>query len=451
MADGGGGSSSGGSSGAGSSGGSSGGVAGDDGGPGAAFDGATGSNSADGGDASSGSPTLSGPPASLVQTAIGAYLVRYGRTLPGGAYTNAGNTGGASIILALASYTGNTSADARLLQQMRYTLMGGNDICANGGYPAQHELLVTGMYTLARLTPRIWSQLSASERSAVDATMEASLIGSAFTTSDANPFVVANSQPYTLDADSNLNRDWNPNFREGMGGSVTVAAAYFGVAAAQSLLTGYKHSDFVARLQSAGLTNAYQIFNWKAANPSSNAPTAAQIEGAVHAYAYHGHTLASLMDYHQFLTDNTYGGTVACGLNGGAGVTVTGGGKSGLIASGCATLPNLGKQGMLLEFDSSDAEGARSDSVYAYSGYKPNLITHLVLVATGLWQPGTIADEVVGRVKIGATDLWYKLDKGYHDYSHATDNGLDTYTNPAMGFPYLRSLWQDTLLPYHGG
>jgi hypothetical protein len=416
----------------------------------AALDGAGAADTSAAPDGLAGGASLGAPPAALVNKAIADALVRYGRSLPGGAYTNAGNTGGASIILAVAAYEGDTSADARLLQQMRYTLMGNYDICANGGYPAQHELLVTGMYALARLTPRIFSQLSASEQSAVDTTMEASLIGSAFTTSDANPFIVAGTQEYTLDGDSNLSRDWNPNYREGMGGSVTVAAAYFGVSAASALLAGYNHAAFVARLQAAGLSNAHSTFTWKTTNPSSSAPTAAQIEAAVHSYAYHGHGLGSLLGYHQFLTDNTYSATVACGLNGGAGVSV-GGTQSGLIAAGCSTLPNPGKVGMLLEFASGDAQGARSDSVYAYSGYKPNLITHLVLVASGLWQAGAVADDIVGKVKIGAADLWYKLDHGYHDYAHAMDYGVETYSDPAMGFPYLRSLWQDVLLPYHGG
>src|SRR5262249_24633965 len=147
---------------------------------------------------------------------------------------------------------------------------------------------VTGMFAMVKLTPRVWDVLSSDEHDKIDAMMEVSLIGSAFTTSDENPFVKANTQQYTLDGDSNLDRDWNPNFREGMGSSTLVAAAYFGTSQAGAIFAGYDHASFVSKLAALGLTNAHQIFNWKADNPGSNAPNAAQIEAAVHDWSIHG-------------------------------------------------------------------------------------------------------------------------------------------------------------------
>jgi hypothetical protein len=113
-------------------------------------------------------PKLAAPPEDSVDAAISTGLTRYNRNLKGGAHTNRGGSGGAPVLLALAAFTGETRADNRLLEQMRYTLTGGNDISANGGYPAQHERSVTAMFAIARLTPRIWKQLTADETARAD-------------------------------------------------------------------------------------------------------------------------------------------------------------------------------------------------------------------------------------------------------------------------------------------
>lgn len=83
-----------------------------------------------------------------MNAAIEAPLTRHHRDLPGGAHTNMGHRDEAPVILAAASFADNRSADRRLLEQMRYTLVGGNDITANGGYPAQvnQYVLIAGGY-----------------------------------------------------------------------------------------------------------------------------------------------------------------------------------------------------------------------------------------------------------------------------------------------------------------
>lgn len=395
-------------------------------------------------------PRLGAPAADVVAAARTAPLVRYHRDLPGGAYTNAGNTGGASVVLAFAALAGDHSADARLLEQMRYTLTGGNDIAANGGYPAQHELLMTSVFAVAKRTPRVWGRLTPNERARVDALMQASLIGSAFTTSDNNPFILAGEPEETLDGDGNLGRGWNPNYREGMGGSVLVATAYFGIAKAEHLLAGYDHGAFAQRLDRLGLSNAYRTFTWKAAHPDSAAPTGDQIESAVHDWSLWGVHLDDPMGIEADLALNTYGGTVECGLNGGTGVLLPDGTYSGVIDSGCAELPHVGQPGMLLEFASVDANGARSSAVYAYGGYKPNLITQAVMIGCGLWQHTAKVDEILPRMSVGSEDLWYKLEHGYREYSKGQGHGIMRIDDPGFGFAYLRSMWDDVVAPYHG-
>ncbi len=83
--------------------------------------------------------------------------------------------------------------------------------------------------------------------------MKASLISCAFTTSNNNPYILAGSSQRTLDNDYNVNRGWNPNYREGMLGSVLVAMVYFGgPVPTQAILDSYVHTAFVSQLQSNG-------------------------------------------------------------------------------------------------------------------------------------------------------------------------------------------------------
>ena len=393
---------------------------------------------------------LVGPPPDAVAEAIKAPLTRHNRNIKGGAHTNMGHHGEAPVILAGAAMAGNTAADARLFQQMRYTLTGGNDLTANGGYPTQHDRHVTAMYTLAKLTPRIWNQLADAERQRIDLLMKAAFVSCAFTTADNNPYVLAKTQQYALDGDNNLNRDWNPNFREGMVGGLLVGVVYFGGADnAQAVLDGYKHAPFVAELAAAGLTNIHETFNWKSAHPDSPAPSGDMIEQAIRNFRYKEMALADYMKIYWYLTMDTYGKSVNCGLKDGQGVTLPDGSRAGMLLAGCNELPNKGKPGMLKEFDSMDANGPRSSILYAYDGFRCNLVNHYVLVAGGYWQPGEQARESLERMKIGIEDLWFKLDRGYSNYAKGHKQGDLSRTATDHGLQFTRSLWERVLLPYH--
>ncbi len=390
--------------------------------------------------------TLNSPSQAAINAAIACNLISYGSWYAGGAYTNGSFFGGASVVLAAASHAGNTSADARLFVQIRHTLTPGNEICANGGYPAQHERHVTGMFAIVKNTPRIWDQLTAAEKAKIDLMMKAAFVASAFTTSNNNPYL---GSQRTLDADFNLGRDWNPNYREGMLGGVLVGMVYFGgPAAADAILNNYNHAQFVSQLNAAGLPNTYQIFNWKAANPGSAAPSGTDIQNAVRNYKYYNSGLSDYLGLYVSLVNDTYGATVNAGLNNGAGIN-----GAGKIYSGAATLPNPGALGMLKEFDSGDGGGPRSSAFYAYDGFRPHQTNQLVLVVGGYWPKGTAtANAAVARQKIGNTDLWYKLDKGYINYSSGQNRGLvGAAFKEEHGFYYVSSLWTDVLLPYHDG
>ena len=390
---------------------------------------------------------LASPSAAAVDAAIATPMIRFNRTISGGAHTNGAFFGGASIALAVASYSGNTKSDSRLLQQIRYILTPGNEPTSNGGYPAQHERHATGMFVIAKNTPRIWNQLTAAEKTKIDLIMKATFIASAFTTSDNNPWVKSGSQQYTLDADSNVNRGWNPNYREGMLGGVLVGMVYFGGnTAASAILQNYNHSQFLGELSANNLPNIYETFNWKAANPSSAAPSATTIQNAIKGYAFLGIPLSDHARLYEALATFCYEGIVSAGLNNGTGIN-----GAGVIASGAAGLPNKGVKGMLKEFDGSDANGPRSSIIYAYDGYRPHLTNQLCLIVSGYWPKGTaIETSTLALVRIGVTDLWYKAEKGYIGYAKGKSQGLADYNGfgSSRGYVYNRSLWDDVLKPY---
>ena len=361
-----------------------------------------------------------------------------------------GHVGEAPVILAGAALAGNTSVDRRLLQQMRYTIEGGNEITANGGYPAQHDRHVTAMYTLAKYTPRIWDQLSDEERHKIDLLMEASFVSNAFTTSDHNPYILAGTQQYALDGDDNLNRGWNPNFREGMIGGVLIGVAYFGgPAEAQAVLDDYDHEAFVEAVAEAGLDNIHETFTWKQEHPESGAPTGTMIEEAIQNYRYRDVPLDDYMRIYYLLTSDTYGERVDCGLNDGQGVRVSDG-FAGMLLSGCDELPNKGERGMLKELDSHDAGGPRSSTLYAYDGFRVNLVNQYVLVATGFWRDGTLGDESLALKQVGITDLLYKIEHGYANYAKGRRQGSFKGSGKEEGLALTQPLWEEVLRPYHG-
>jgi hypothetical protein len=280
--------------------------------------------------------------------------------------------------------------------------------------------------------------------------MTASFVSNAFTTSDSNPFILAGSQQYSLDGDDNLNRDWNPNYREGMVGGVLVGVVYFGGPdRAQAVLDSYDHAAMVRALAEAGLDNLHETFTWKSTHPESGAPTGEMIERAIRDYRFKGHSLRDYMEIYGALTADTYGRTVTCGLNGGAGVRLEDGTFAGRLLSGCDALPNRGRPGMLKELDSVDAGGPRSSTTYAYSGFSINLVNQLALIAGGYWRPGPVARRSLELLRVGIPDLWYRLDHGYSNYSKGRRQGEVRAGEEEYGVRFSRPLWEGVVARYH--
>lgn len=385
-------------------------------------------------------PTLRPPPSETVTEAIAAPLGWFGQNSSGERYC--AQCDGASIVLAVASFTGDDSADARLLEQIRHILGGNRDPFGAGGYLAQWERTMTGMLAIARRTPRVWDALSADEQHRADLVMQATLVASAYTTADRS--YEGGAAPTGIDGDTNLHRGWNPNYREGMVGAMIVSTLYLGGgAAAHTFLDAYDHDAFVAALEAADLRHLHTTFE------TSGAPTGDDIAEAITDYRYLGHDLDALPAIFVALTEDTFSGEVACGIEGGLGRDVGGGVRSGVIVEGCDELPNLGAIGQLKELDSSDANGPRSSITYAWDGFKPNLVNHLVLLAYDALPRDAALDAAMARARIGATDVFYKAEHGYRSYARGRDRGV--FMLPADGrgdgYEMYRPLWDEVVAP----
>ena len=389
--------------------------------------------------------TIGHPSASVVADAVAAGLSSYHRN------TSTGDIwctpcDGAPVMLAAASFTGDTSADARLLQQMRLLLGGSNDPFGTGGYSANDERNATAMYAIAKRTPRIWSQLTSTEVHEIDLIMEATLVADVYATADKTN---VSGPPVTFDGSTNSNRDWNPNYREGMIGAVIVGTEYFGgQVPTEAILAAYDHAAFTTELQKSGLANLYWTFSTYKTMPSAGAPSPQAVQQGIAGYAMHGITLGQLLDMYVYLASNTFSANVSCGLNGGAGIVVNSV-HAGTIVSGCSGLPNVGALGMELEFASSDANGARSDASYVRLGTRADLFNQLVIVVYGDWKDTTASTTALKQLVVGETDFFYKAGQGYQDYSHGTDEGLFK-CGSSMDCTLNQAIWTELLAPAHG-
>jgi hypothetical protein len=235
-----------------------------------------------------------------------------------------------------------------------------------------------------------------------------------------------------------------------MVGMLLVAPVYFGgTERVDAILREYDHAAFVRDLERSGLSNLHETFTWKTANPDSGAPTGEMIAKAIRGYRYKDTPPTDPMRIYQLLTEDTYGGTVFCGLDDGKGVALPDGSRAGMLPSGCDSLPNKGKPGMLKELDSKDANGPRSSTLYAYDGFRVNLINHLVLLAGGLWRPGPAADECLSRMRVGIPDLWFRVEHGYRNYAKGHVQPALDPAGGGNGFAFTRPLWDEVVRPYH--
>jgi len=363
-----------------------------------------------------------------------------------------------TLVQGLAAYSGNRDADEGVLKQIRNVLLPNNCLTAVGGYSSQHERPFTTMVILAKNTPELWEKLTDEEKYKLDLLMMASLVSAAVSLNDMAYVGPANrvvdGRGATMTGDMNLHRDWGPNYQEGYVGGIMMGACYFGLEEAQKLLEEYDHEAFCEKLLNANLMNTYIVFSGKKDNDEPQNPnmanrlTAERINAEMNSFRYYGKTTADARWMYFNQVFKTYNRTVNAGLNDGKGKE-QGGKISGMILDDAENLPNVGKMGMLTEFNSMDGGGNRSCAVYAFHGFLPNMCNLIAMTVSGNmdfesqeWKDG------YERIKIGNTDLFYKLEMGYSSYSKGQAYGnTEKFGNPNSEYEMMRDLWLQVVEP----
>ena len=320
------------------------------------------------------------------------------------------------------AYCGDSRLNTALLVQICDLLDPAKGPTATGGYQDQKQLGAALMFFLAKRTPEIWNQLSPAEQALIDLNMEALMYSSTFTTKD----MVASQ--LGMNGDTNLNRDWNPNYQNGMVGMIIVTALYWGFDEFEAKLAAYDDAAFLIKLRMNDMKNLLSTY----ANPARPSGAVIQaglrkiVNGAI--YRFHDITERNLAGLFNYIASRTFSATISCGLNNGSGI-----GGFGKIAKNCNLLPNVGLKGMMLEFAGGDAEGPRSSAMYNWDAWYPLNYSRAAmqisgwLTASTLLQNATLADTM-NRYGMGSHDLWYKISPenggGYLDYEHGKPGGL---------------------------
>lgn len=391
-------------------------------------------------------------PQALVSSAISKPLTDFG--IYNGAGTNSGFFGSALVIIATASYSGNTTSDARLLQNLRYNISSGHDPSAAGGFSAQHELRFLVAATLAKSTDRIWSQLSDTEKSKIELVVRGLLVAGAYTSASNNPEIMKNVNRIK---GLRANEVWwkgNPNFRSAGPALVVAARIYMGSdSAVTSYLNSFNKANFAKQLQTAGLKNMYETFRMDGPDGAMGArPSASQIEAGVKNYtwAINKKGVSDLQSHLAEIVNSTFSKPVAAGLNNGAGIVVNGVARARVMKNATA-LPNKGQIGMAHELDSSDAEGKRSAISYSFFGVRIALDLMTLMMCSGMMDPdSSVIKGLNSRANVGMTDLKFKTDNGYYSYSHGgsgANNETWTTNSHAVtwGLDYTFGQWFELL------
>ncbi|MDR1060399.1 MAG: DNRLRE domain-containing protein, partial [Clostridiales bacterium] len=327
---------------------------------------------------------------------------------------------------------GVTTAAERALAQFRSVISGGAEPgCSGNGLSSQGYLPVLQAFTYAKnRAPAIWDALTDAEKAKIDLIMEAAAIASHFCYSDAN------DNKTGLDNIGNFDKEWNPNHRAGLLGGIMSAYYFGGAGAVNAMLAGFDYDAFMARLSAANLTNIHRVF--------SNTPKAKLVADTTNdgpeGFKYKGHTLSEPGKWVAELSDFTFSGGA---IRPYGGDTFSGGkfapteqfpyGYYGFLVSGYDEFPNLGADGMGFEFDSVDANGARSGLEYVNMGWKCVLEGFTMLQCYDGFAPdGSIGglsaqeyNEAMVKISAGTIDLLYKNENGYSSYHKGEQTGLE--------------------------
>jgi len=367
----------------------------------------------------------------ILNEALNEELVHYGLTDDRGYFWSAARRGTAMFYLATEAVNGNIAAENRLFQHINNLLIDGNEPDCTGALSSRGHAQAIGALALVRSKPHLWNKLDFQKQEKLNCLVKGCLIATAATSSDHDTFLSG------LAGEGNFKKTWNPNYREGFIGELIASTLFFGITKSVQILESFDCEKYVDEAEKAGLPTMAALFRY-GKEPDIKCY---DIERVIKNYTYtspeekKAYSLYELVPIHQSVTRFTFsGGKIAC--------YVPSDGSGGRLLEGCENLPNKDKEGMLKEFNSTDAGGVRSSLSYSAQGWCNNVITGWLLdYFFGL------PIEMDDLNQIGTTDLLYKATHGYHSVANKStpqESDIDEYeTNLSFGFKYARAAMAD--------
>lgn len=330
-----------------------------------------------------------------------------------------------------------------------YVLRGLRSLLSSGREPAMKvgpiwgNPMAASAIAVAKATPTVWAELTSEECEKADFLMRAFAVTCSWATSDQNNFLTG---PCLA---GNYSKHWNPNHISPSVIPILMAVSYFGSAEkVNDFLTHFSFDEEMETCQRFAFTNILRT--WSAAgkmlfeeggkcylqNRAELTP-AGEGKGVRYPYQYKGMPLSETDAlFRELLRQNTRGGRVTNAIGDPQG-------QYAYLPSGAS--PVLGMDGMMSEFNSHDALGMRSDTLYCASNFcilVPSLVAGITL---GLWNPDAPENEEVSHLTaVGVADFLYKLQNGYVSFSKGASHRF-TEANTHGGYRFAKALWFDAL------
>lgn len=325
----------------------------------------------------------------------------------------------------------------QLLAQVRTLLVGGHEPNAGAGLNGWTHHAIAQAFLLVKKTPEVWSRLTDDEKNRMDWIMKAMAVAGHFQFDDGNDYHTS------LHADDNTAKGWNPNHRLYLF-CVLAAADYFGPKELNDIYTSFNYDDYLKKFDELGFTNikaVWTCYDWKPilekGGPYMSKKKNVQMgtgTGVTHPFTYQKITLDDIPGIFSSVAGFNYSKTVANGIEG----------KSWILNNGVS--PFLGQPGMMLELDSHDAEGTRSDIDYCNEDFCAYTTMMMTLRVLGLWNTSDACKNMDKLMYVGNEDFLYKNTTGFHSYSHG--KGRDSKpleTVKWLAFPMVLDMWNGYL------
>lgn len=410
-------------------------------------------------------------PAAAVTDARSKANLKFTRTSAGGSGTNGGFFGPACVAVALAAWLGDDTQEAAVRSQLRTWLDGANAPNACGNYTAQYELFAVATICLASVTPGVWDNMQAYEKTRLDFIVEQCGKGGAYVTSDLYP--ETGGEP--MDGSANEYRpSYNSNHRNPKALTVALASAYFGASEFAQKLADFTLSSDLSKMDDYGFTSmryAYNLHKGVTVNQFQNI-----IRGSTSANPnrgwrcwYKNLTPANIDEMvKEEVYEDCFGYPVVRGIGtDGKGINVNGTLYGTMITTPAnedaliAGMPNpIGTIGGAREFKANDAGGndRRCSVQYVLGGARPGVATMIALIAMGKWPAGGATQQtIMNRYKVGWADIKYKVvTTGHRDYANGGSltgvweggTGGTKYGQFGMDYSFALAEWLEA---YHDG